>query len=614
MFSVYSGMKRLSVLIMAIVIAFSQLLTGCSQDQASIAKERGLPVPFVLQLWEDGCVPANLVAHTVYWSGGSQWDQYQIMADADLNLSGRLSLPEALQWLHTYPSLPYDTIAYPWSIFLKCMAGTIDNNAPILSPMSQLHMGTIMGYTWKDSSITGFGWMDPAARSSSWGSLYGIQGCYVHTPLSVAMGMMPTYNGNIQGIAMGSDIYRPFIPPGAFHEVTGSTRSVPIAPLMSGGGSPTMGENENPIYNLPVADGGACPGCPLPDTLAMQLYSRAMEELCRFDSTLTWFITAYMSPQEIQGMHFGPILGIHDMQGSMFGRSWNNDGTLVKTPSTVGFKSYAEMQADRESGQNPYADSQPTSYYQVTMIDGSNREFGVLLLAQAPGYSYGGIAFYPSYLDPGLPKTTSRQPALSSPQLIAARLWANWKTNPDEFISDVPAMNVFPVHQFIEDGYKVNYFFEWSSGVPEGIPYFPYIEVSDDSHDVFAIYDRFGQQYERDANGELRKAGVKSAVTDDAADSRVPREFGLRQNYPNPFNSSTNIGFALDHPSSVKLEIYDVLGRKIHTLVSGYIEAGDYSFVWNGTDERGCEVASGIYLYRLTAGKFTETKKMVLMK
>jgi flagellar hook assembly protein FlgD len=88
----------------------------------------------------------------------------------------------------------------------------------------------------------------------------------------------------------------------------------------------------------------------------------------------------------------------------------------------------------------------------------------------------------------------------------------------------------------------------------------------------------------------------------------------LSQNYPNPFNPTTEISFALPSAGHVSLEVYNVLGQRVVTLVDGYREAGEHFVQWNSTDASGNQVSSGVYFYRLVAGQFVETKKMVLLK
>jgi hypothetical protein len=92
-------------------------------------------------------------------------------------------------------------------------------------------------------------------------------------------------------------------------------------------------------------------------------------------------------------------------------------------------------------------------------------------------------------------------------------------------------------------------------------------------------------------------------------DAGLPKVFALEQNYPNPFNPSTTIRYQLPVASEVKLEVYDVLGKKIATLVNERQSAGSYQVVWNASG-----LSSGTYFYRLQAGTFVETKKMIMVK
>lgn len=95
----------------------------------------------------------------------------------------------------------------------------------------------------------------------------------------------------------------------------------------------------------------------------------------------------------------------------------------------------------------------------------------------------------------------------------------------------------------------------------------------------------------------------------------VPGQFGLDQNYPNPFNPSTKISFSLPKESDVTLEVFNILGMKVRTLIAGSrMNASNYSVEWDGKDNAGLTVPSGVYLYRIHAGQFDATKKMVMMK
>jgi len=103
---------------------------------------------------------------------------------------------------------------------------------------------------------------------------------------------------------------------------------------------------------------------------------------------------------------------------------------------------------------------------------------------------------------------------------------------------------------------------------------------------------------------------------DDIVD--VPRSFALNQNYPNPFNPVTVIPYDLPEASLVDIRIYDIRGREIVTLVHGEQAARHYRINWNGRDKHENPVASGVYLYRMTAisarRQFTSTRKLVIMQ
>mgnify|MGYP003328717481 FL=1 len=94
----------------------------------------------------------------------------------------------------------------------------------------------------------------------------------------------------------------------------------------------------------------------------------------------------------------------------------------------------------------------------------------------------------------------------------------------------------------------------------------------------------------------------------------LPTEFALNQNYPNPFNPSTQIQYALPEETRVVISIYDLMGRKVRTLVNDVQDAGYRSVMWNATNDMGRLVSAGVYIYSIQAGDFIQNRKMVLMK
>jgi flagellar hook assembly protein FlgD len=91
--------------------------------------------------------------------------------------------------------------------------------------------------------------------------------------------------------------------------------------------------------------------------------------------------------------------------------------------------------------------------------------------------------------------------------------------------------------------------------------------------------------------------------------TELPTEFALRDNYPNPFNPATTIKFELPKDAFVNITIYDNLGREVQKLVNSQMEAGYHSVVWDAT-----KFASGVYFYKMNAGDYNRTVKMILVK
>ncbi len=108
-------------------------------------------------------------------------------------------------------------------------------------------------------------------------------------------------------------------------------------------------------------------------------------------------------------------------------------------------------------------------------------------------------------------------------------------------------------------------------------------------------------------------ANVLSSISG-SGNATLPETFTLNQNYPNPFNPSTKITFTLNRSARVKLQVYDILGRLVRELVRQELTAGEHTAVWNGADDDGLSVASGVYVYRLSAEGQVASRKMTLLK
>lgn len=124
--------------------------------------------------------------------------------------------------------------------------------------------------------------------------------------------------------------------------------------------------------------------------------------------------------------------------------------------------------------------------------------------------------------------------------------------------------------------------------------------------------DRFNpDQRDTDADGVGDVCAEPALSAKSPANPAQPQ---LQQNYPNPFNQQTEISFSLPAISRVNLEVYNVVGQRIVSLVDDELTAGRHVVTWNGLDISGKAVASGIYFYRLEAGETVAVRKMILMK
>jgi hypothetical protein len=115
------------------------------------------------------------------------------------------------------------------------------------------------------------------------------------------------------------------------------------------------------------------------------------------------------------------------------------------------------------------------------------------------------------------------------------------------------------------------------------------------------------------------ETGIINNVKIDEDNNTVPTDFALSQNYPNPFNPSTSIEFSVPVNSNVTVTIYNLLGQVVTTLVNEEVSAGHYSTVWNGVDDNGFQVSTGVYLYEMKTNgnngtEYSQIKKMVLLK
>ena len=137
-----------------------------------------------------------------------------------------------------------------------------------------------------------------------------------------------------------------------------------------------------------------------------------------------------------------------------------------------------------------------------------------------------------------------------------------------------------------------------------------------------AVGTDYDWKYEGVSNEDFKNMGVPrgkviggtSSINGQVFIRAIPEDFQIYQNYPNPFNPSTTIKFGLPIEEKVTLKVYDVTGREIATLINENLNIGYHKVVWNGINDNGMPVSSGIYLYSIKAGEYIFSQKMLLVK
>ena len=162
--------------------------------------------------------------------------------------------------------------------------------------------------------------------------------------------------------------------------------------------------------------------------------------------------------------------------------------------------------------------------------------------------------------------------------------------------------------QFVAGGgrYTFRYMANENSGDEEQIT----VEVSAAGYEPGSLNTALTYGTELEFDFELQPLATSVEQTSPGA----PLAYALHQNFPNPFNPTTEIRYELAKPSDVAITIYDVLGKEVRTFVKTKLGAGTYAIQWDGKNNEGLLVASGVYFFKLTANAFRQTRKMLLMR
>jgi len=192
-------------------------------------------------------------------------------------------------------------------------------------------------------------------------------------------------------------------------------------------------------------------------------------------------------------------------------------------------------------------------------------------------------------------------PSVSAVQ-VDSKVELMWEELPD------PDINYFSVRRSTEAGFD---------------PTDPSTEVGTTTETIFIDENVEGGKtyyyhvvaYDFNGNQGEFSPEVSTSVTGiEDEELRLPKSFALHQNYPNPFNPETNIAFDIPTRTNVTIVIYNTLGQKVRTLIQDVREPGSYKVVWDGRNDAGIQVASGVYIYMIRAGNFVKSKKMTLMR
>ena len=143
--------------------------------------------------------------------------------------------------------------------------------------------------------------------------------------------------------------------------------------------------------------------------------------------------------------------------------------------------------------------------------------------------------------------------------------------------------------------------------------YYLHLEGLSNVSGVWDVLATDGISTVQSSNGSYNLTLDASSVST-VDEKMIPMDFALHSNFPNPFNPTTTIKYDLPENGSVSLMIYDIMGREIRHLVNETQNAGFKAIMWDGTNNYGHQVGTGMYLYQIKAGSFVQTRKMILMK
>ena len=353
------------------------------------------------------------------------------------------------------------------------------------------------------------------------------------------------------------------------------------------------------------------------------------------DAGLTWNITNPISnsPKLIQvvagfaGKLFVGTSGTGVFTSADDGITWQQINTGLNDPGAANISSFVEwkgklLAATYGAGTfilNPDMQSW-TSFGNLPLIAGTVyaiTTIGDTLIAGAgaSGYIY-RLTPGSSQWDPISFSGGSTIPAVSFVQLngilYAGSIFGVWRSSDNGLTWENASNGLYPDGEYFITAFKNTLY------AAARIKYATYLYKSTDRGDNWIFDDPVIPNYAYDMEISGNKIFLTSVdgllyrdiqVTNTNDNNSVPKSFSLSQNYPNPFNPVTIISYALPKASHVTIKVYDILGREVTTLVNEEKNAGNYNAQFSAG-----KLASGIYLYKMQAGNFQETKKLLIMK
>ena len=244
------------------------------------------------------------------------------------------------------------------------------------------------------------------------------------------------------------------------------------------------------------------------------------------------------------------------------------------------------------------------------------------LIEMGPGLGYwvksnsDSHLVYPGWLYPDAFPKQGTQTRIIDRELIASNSWMSLYGSNIK-VDDIEIDNNSIIEAFSTTGTLCGSGI-YKNGILKFTPIYGYIQ----NNQASANYPKAGEKVEVHINSERvypditwsENGGLIQLARLHNDKDLLPETFYLSQNYPNPFNPNTEISFSIPNTSHVELTIYNVLGQKVITLISDQLNKGSYNVSWDGSNDDGKIVSSGMYLYRLTTDGQTLSKKMILTK